>query len=122
MNMNQYIDVKRITDTLYLEDQTKVLIEFPVFSDQVSIIESGGRMKISTTTYVFNIPKTHYIAFQGINTNISISAESGVIHPDKNGILYISIINSSLETRDVPRGIQLGSVSVKKYSHFNDVV
>ena len=56
-----------------------------VFSDQMSIIESGGRMKISTTTYVFNIPKTHYIAFQGINTNISISAESGVIHPDKNG-------------------------------------
>ena len=48
MNMNQYIDVKRITDTLYLEDQTKVLIELTDFSDQMSIIESGGRMKIST--------------------------------------------------------------------------
>ena len=43
--MNQYIDVKRITDTLYLEDQTKVVIEFPVHSDQLSILNRGVKSK-----------------------------------------------------------------------------
>ena len=120
--MNQYIDVKRITDTLYLEDQTKVVIEFPVYSDQLSIIEPGGKIKTCTLTYIFNIPKTHYVSFTGFEMNISVSAESGVTNPEKNGILYISMINTSLEYRTIPRGIQLGVILIKKYSSFDDEV
>ena len=118
--MNQYIDVKRIVENLYMEDQTKVVIEFPVYSEQFFIIESGQRAKISTFTYVFNIPKSHYVAFKGIETNISVSAESGIITPEKNGTLFITLMNMSLESRDIPRGIQLGSISIKKYSSFDD--
>ena len=120
--MNQYIDVKRITDTLYLEDQAKVLIEFPVYSDQLSIIEPGGKIKTSTLTYIFNIPKTHYISFTGFEMNILVSAESAVINPEKNGILYVSMINTSLESRNIPRGIQIGVLSIRKYSSFEDDV
>ena len=121
--MNQYIDVKRITDTLYLEDQTNVVIEFPVHSDQLSIIEpGGGKIKTCTLTYIFNIPKTHYVSFTGFEMNISVLAESGVTNPEKNGILYVSMINTSLESRTIPRGIQLGGTSIRKYSSFEDEV
>ena len=54
--------------------------------------------------------------------NISVSAESGVTNPEKNGILYINIINTSLESRTIPRGIQLGVISIRKYSSFDDEV
>ena len=54
--------------------------------------------------------------------NISVSAESGVTNPEKNGILYISMINTSLESRTIPRGIQLDVISIRKYSSFDDEV
>ena len=115
--MNQYIDVKRIADTLYLEDQTKLVIEFLVHSDQLSIIEPGGNQNMHTFLY-FQYSKNSLCIIHRIwNDYISFSR----IRRDKswkNGILYVSMINTSLESRTIPRGIQLGVISIRKYSSF----
>ena len=120
--MNQHIDVKRITDAVYIEDQSNLKLEFPVHSDSLYLLESGGKRKIFTDTCLFNIPKTHYVLFRGINTNISVTTLSEVVHPDKCGVLVVDAINSSLEEREIPRNLQLGFVCIKKYSWFTEDV
>lgn len=113
--MYHYVDVNQIVNTLYCEDQTEFLIEFPVYCDQPSFISPGEKLKIPTLTYVFNIPKTHFVEFNGITTNISISTYNGVIHPDTYGLIYITLVNTSLELREVPKHIKLGSIKIRKY-------
>ena len=116
--MNQFIDVKRITDSLYIEDQSEVIIELPVYTECLTLVPSGTRIKVPTSSYVFNVPISHYVMFRGINTNISITAISGVLDPSKNGILFIDVINLSLEEREIPRNLKLGSLCIKKFSMF----
>ena len=58
--------------------------------------------------------------FRGINTNISVSTISEVVHPDKCGVLVVDAINSSLEEREIPRNLQLGCLCIKKYSWFTE--
>ena len=117
-NMKQFIDVKRITDSLYIEDQSEVIIELPVYTECLTLVPSGTKIKVPTSCYVFNMPSSHYVMFRGINTNISITAISGVLDPSKNGTLYIDVINLSLEEREIPRNLKLGSLCIKKFSMF----
>ena len=116
--MNQFIDVKRITDSLYIEDQSELIIELPVYTESLTLVPSGTKIKVPTSCYVFNTPVSHYVMFRGINTNISVTAISGVLDPSKNGILFIDVINLSLEDREIPRGLKLGSLCIKKFSMF----
>ena len=111
--MNQFIDVKRITDSLYIEDQSEVIIELPVYTECLTLVPSVTKIKVPTSSYVFNVPTSHYVMFRGINTNISITAVSGVLDPSKNGILFIDVINLSLEEREIPCNLKLGSLCIK---------
>ena len=116
--MNQFIDVKRITDSLYIEDQNELINEIPVYTESLTLVSSGTKINIPTSCYVFNIPISHYVMFRGINTNISITAISGVLDSSQNGILFIDVINLSLEEREIPRNLKLGSLCIKKFSMF----
>ena len=117
--MFHYIDVNKIVNALYCEDQTNFLIEFPVYSDQAIFITPGEKVKVPTLTYVFNIPKSHFVQFKGITSNISISTTSGVLHPDTYGLVCVQLLNFSLESRDIPKSIKLGSIEIKKYLNHN---
>ena len=106
--MNQFIVVKRITDSLYIEDQSELIIELPVYTESLTLVPSGTKIKVPSSCYVFNTPVSHYVMFRGINTNISVTAISGVLDPSKNGILFIDVINLSLQDREIPCYLYLG--------------
>ena len=95
-----------------------MIIELPVYTECLTLVPSGTKIKVPTSSYVFNVPTSHYVMFRGINTNISITAVSGVLDPSKNGILFIDVINLSLEEREIPRNLKLGSLCIKKFSMF----
>ena len=54
--MNQHIDVKRITDAVYIEDQSNLKLEFPVHSDSLYLLESGVKRKfLQTHVYLMSL-------------------------------------------------------------------
>ena len=111
-----YIDVKRVTDSIVYEDQSEINIEFPIHADNTIEIHPGSKRKIRSTTFVFNIPTSHYVSFNGINTNISLSTKSQlVLHPESNGLFIVDVMNFSLETRIIPQQMKLGTLNIKKY-------
>ncbi len=120
--MYQYIDVNQIIDTKFCEDQSEVVIEFPVYSNIESEIKHGSRQKIKSSTSIFNIPKTHFVSFKGIQTNIGISTKFGIVHPDFFGVLHIDVFNSGLQNHILPYNLKLGTLSIKQYSAFNGVL
>ena len=129
--MCQYIDMRKIIDALPDEicssssslnpskhsAHPDIYVTFPVCVSGEEVIDFGETKLIQTCTIILvdNIPSTHYMKFDGINTNIGLHTLSGILKNDFSGYFYARAHNSSTEVVKIPSGTYIGSLVLKKY-------
>ena len=117
--MKQVLDVKSIVDSICSDDQTNIMLSFPIYAENSFDVESGSMTNILSSTAVYNIPLSHFVSFEGTKTNISIYTTSGVLHPYTHGQIAVKVGNSSLQNHTMPKNWELGTLLIKKYTWYS---
>ena len=128
--MCQYIDLKKIIDTLPEEicssssinppnhlAHPDINVSFPICVSGEEVLDSGETKLIQTCTIILfdNILSSHYMKFKGITTNIGLRTLSGVLKNDFSGYFYVKTHNSSTNILKIPSGTYLGSLHLRKF-------
>ena len=129
--MCQYIDINKLVDALPQKCQCtlyeprychhlEIAIDFPICLAQEEILDSCMTKKVQSCTVIYNVPLSHYVEYKGISTNIGIFTKDGVLANDTCGYVHVYVYNSSTESRVLPIGMRIGSLSLKKYYNPSD--
>ena len=97
--MVRYVDVSKIISSLpeTIEDELNLMVDFkhsdikielPICSSYDELIETGKTKTIQSCTTLYNCPESHFLSFDGVNTNIGLYTVSGVL---KQKFLDISL-------------------------------